>query len=297
MNGLVPEERVLRRLKRLRPEWRTSPLAGVAGTRAGMRAGTSRELLGARPYQAGDDLRDVDWSATARSGRVHVREYRHELDASLWLLVDRSASMAIGAPGKVAYACALASALGYLALSHADRVGALVFADTISTHLPVGRGHGQWRKLRQMLASPTASGRSDFTGVVDRLLAHETRRGLTVVLSDFYPADAFVPGVHRLVRSGLSVVAVHVLSDAEMKPAIDGDVELVDAETGNARAGWVGPAERARYASALARLVASIVAACTAAGARYVQVSTSTPIVRCLQVDLVRARVLSRAAP
>ena len=141
---VLPDEPVLRRLG-LRLQRGVIPEASSAGSRRGPRLGSSREFIGLRAYQFGDDLRDLDRAATLRFNRAHIRQYRQEVEASLVLLLDASSSMAFGDPSKFEYGQALAAALGGLALAHHDRVGAAVFGETLSASLPAGRGHGQWR--------------------------------------------------------------------------------------------------------------------------------------------------------
>lgn len=295
MMPLLPDEAVLRRLVRLRPEWRVGQPEGVIGTRRGPRAGPSREFLGVRPYEIGDDLRDLDWASSARFGRAHVRQYRQEVDASLLLLLDASASMAFGDPSKLDYARALAAALGYLGLAHHDRVGLAVFADRITASVPIARGHGHWRALRDLAAGVRPGGAAAFGEIVAALPRLHALRGAAIILSDFHPPDAFAAGLERLARSRLSVVALQVLGQEELEPTLEGEVELVDCETGETRIGVVGATEREVYRSALASLAAQLAVVCRDAGARHVRVSTGVPLLRCLQVTLVRAGVLARA--
>jgi uncharacterized protein (DUF58 family) len=291
---LLPDERVLRRMAGLRLQWRAGLTRSSVGSRRGSRPGSSRELLGLRAYQEGDDLRDIDWAATARFDRAHVRQYRHETDSTLLLLLDASASMGFGDPSKLDYARALACALGFLALAHHDRVGAVVFSDRVVTSLPVGRGRGQWRALADLVGDVTASGPTAFGDIAAALPRLGSPRGVALALSDFSPPEAFAAGLERLARANLSVVALHLLSREDLDPTIDGEVALVDLETGEARSGWVGAAQRAAYRSSLDRLRRQIASACEMAGGRHVEVSTATPVLRCLQETLVRAGVLTR---
>jgi uncharacterized protein (DUF58 family) len=294
MIALLPGERTLRRLERLRFETRAAPAAAPAGARRARRPGGGREFLGFRPYEIGDDLRDLDWAATLRRSRAHVRVYRQEAESSLLLLIDGSASMAFGEPAKLAYAQALAGALGYLAVAHPDRVGALAFGDGVQARLPAGRGSAQWRALRDLVGALSAAGSTSFADMPAELARLCGLRGLAVILSDFYPVEAFATGLRRLARSDLSVVALHLLSPQELDPGVDGEVELVDLETGETRSGFVGVAERAAYARALAHLRRDLAGLCRESGIRYVQASTAVPIARCLQETLVRAGVLRR---
>ena len=296
MIPLLPDEATLRRLARLRPQWRAANGAGAAGSRRGQRPGSSREFLGHRPYEPGDDVRDLDWAASLRFDRPILRLYRQEVEASLLLLVDASASMAFGDPAKLAYAQGLACALGYVALAHHDRVGALAFRDAVAARLPIGRGNGQWGALRGVMGSLAAAGPTGFSRVPAALAGLHGLHGLAVILSDFSPPEAFADGLRRLGRLPVRAVAVHLLSPQELDPALEGEVELVDCETGEVRGGWIGPAERAAYRAALAGLGARVAALCRDAGIRYAQASTAVPIARCLQDTLVRAGVLRREA-
>jgi hypothetical protein len=108
MNRLLPAEAGLRRLERLGLRWRALANQGFVESRRGPRPGSSRELLGIRAWEVGDDWRDLDWAVTARFGRPHVRVYERSVEATLVLLLDASASMSFGSPSRFEYAHALA---------------------------------------------------------------------------------------------------------------------------------------------------------------------------------------------
>ncbi len=294
MIPLLPEEPVLRRLGGLRLQWRPGGAMASGGSRRGTRAGSSRDLVGLRFYETGDDIRDIDWATTIRFDRAHVRQYRQETEGTLLLLLDASASMGFGEPAKLDYAVAVACALGFLALAHHDRVGAVVFSNRVVASLPVARGYGQWRTLAAMVAGVTAAGPTSFDDIVLALPRLGRPRGTVVVLSDFVPLEAFSAGLTRLARMNLSIVALQVLSQQELVPTVDGDIVLADVETGETRSGWVGSAERAAYRSSLDLLRRQVASACEEVGARHVEVSTSTSVLRCLQHTLVHAGILTR---
>jgi uncharacterized protein (DUF58 family) len=284
---------VLRRLTRLRLEARVSPSSVSGGTRQGMRPGSSREFFGFRAYEVGDDVRDMDWAATLRLDRPYVRVYRREVEASLLLLIDASRSMAFGEPSKLGYAQALASALGYLALAHHDRVGAAVFGNGDVTCLPLSRGEGHWAALERFVGGARAAGGSGLDGVLTAV-RRCGQPGLTVLISDLLPPETFRNALRRLALCPTTVVVIQLLSPQEIDPDVQGDLELVDLESGEARRGFVGDAERREYRAALADLRERAAAMCRRAGIRHVALSTAAPLVGCLQRDLVRAGVLRR---
>jgi len=294
MISMLPGLETLHRLTRLRVQWRAGSGAAPVGSRRGPRPGSSREFLGLRPYEVGDDVRDLDWAATLRFDRPYLRLYRQEVESSLLLVIDASASMAYGEPAKLDYAVGLACALGHIALAHSDRVGALAFNESVVASLPVGRGAGHWRAMRDAVGNLTARGAARFADVPTWLARLRGFHGLAVILSDFYPPEAFAEGLRRLARLPLRAVALQVLSPQELDPTLDGELELADCETGEMRGGWIGPAQRAAYGAALTSLNAQLEGMCREAGIRYVRTSTGVPVVRCLQDTLVRAGVLCR---
>jgi uncharacterized protein (DUF58 family) len=283
-------------LPRLRLRLRHGPGAGraPAGTPHGRRPGYSREFLGLRPYEPGDDLRDIDQAATRRFDRPYVRLYQQEVEAALLLLVDVSASMGFGEPSKLRYAQALAAALGQVALTHHDRVGAVAFGAAAGKAVPARRGAGHWRALGAFVEGLEPGGAAAFEPDVDVLAALGVMHGVVLVLSDFYPPARFAPGLRRLARCPVRAVALQILSPQELAPAIEGERLLVDVETGEARAGSIGAAERAAYRRALERLCGEVALTCREAGIGYARVSTDASVLACLQDALVRTGVLVR---
>lgn len=301
MNRLLPAEAGLRRLERLGLRWRALANQGFVESRRGPRPGSSRELLGIRAWEVGDDWRDLDWAVTARFGRPHVRVYERSVEATLVLLLDASASMSFGSPSRFEYAHALAYALAHLTLVHNDRVGVMVFADGPVATLPVGRGRAQWGAVRDFLGAQAPRAGTRLPDLPSSLAASASVR---ILISDFCTPEAFAASLPGLARRSASTVALHLLDSGDTggsdtgndgEREADEEVELVDAESGEVRAGWIGEAERAAFRDRSRAQVAQVAAMCRASGVRHVPLSTATPVLTALGRSLVGAGVLGRA--
>jgi uncharacterized protein (DUF58 family) len=153
------------------------------------------EFEESRPYVPGDDVRAIDWNATARTGTPWLKRFREERSCTLLLALDVSASMGFGTTGRTkaqtsAHAAALLAAS---AAQAGDPVGFVAFGDRVDTEIPPGRGDAHtWRVIRAAAeSSSTPRGATDLGVVADWVRVHARRRSVVVVLSDFRdPAPA-----------------------------------------------------------------------------------------------------------
>jgi uncharacterized protein (DUF58 family) len=246
--GLLDPE-FLGRLERLTLRARRLYLGREAGEKKTPRRGAGLEFAGHRGYVPGDDLRHLDWALLGRLGRAFLKVYEQEEDLTLHLVLDTSSSMGFGDPTKLHAGCRIAAALGHIALSSLDRVGAALFDGRgLSVH-PPARGKGILLALLRFLEGAAAEGPRGAAEAL-KLHAASSRAGLTVILSDFMERgilEALRP--HRFRRH--SLVLVQLLSPEELDPTLDGDLRLVDSETGEGVEVSVGPKERAAYRSRL----------------------------------------------
>jgi uncharacterized protein (DUF58 family) len=243
--GSLVDPAFLARLERL--TFRSKGLfAGLAlGERRSVLRGTGLEFAGHRGYVPGDDLRALDWAALGRLSKAFVKTFEEERDLTVHLLLDTSRSMAFGSPSKLRAASRVAAALAHVALASLDRVGAALFDGRgLRLHAPA-RGRGALFPLLAFLESAAADGPGDPEKAL-RLHAAAARPGLTVLLSDFLETravESLLP--HRARRHAL--VLVQVLAPEELDPPLEGDLKLVDSETGEELEVSVGPRERAAY--------------------------------------------------
>lgn len=222
----------LRRLGRLRLAVRRRFAGSSAGSRRSLRRGSSAEFAEHRPYYPGDDVRRIDWNAYARLEELVLRLFVAEEDLSLYLLVDRSASLAVGAPPKLTLAKEVAAALGYVALSGSERVSVHPFAGDLDTPFPPTRGRRRIGALLRYLDALEPRGDTDLGRAVDRFLARSPRPGLVAVISDFFDPGGFQTPLDRLLAQKHEPVLFQVLDREELEPTAGQDVELVDSETG-----------------------------------------------------------------
>ena len=122
------------------------PIFTEGGTRRRLRSGRGTDFLDFRAYTPGDDLRQVDWRASARRPNLLVRRYHDEAAAQWYVCLDRSASMRAPDGEKWLLAVRIAAAFLYLLLHRSNRAGLLTFSNDIDAHCPAGHGRRQYRK-------------------------------------------------------------------------------------------------------------------------------------------------------
>jgi uncharacterized protein (DUF58 family) len=193
------------------------------------------EFEESRPYVPGDDVRSIDWNATARTGVPWVKRFREERSCPVLLVLDVSASMAFGTTGRSkAQTGAWAAALLATAAARAgDPVGLVLFADRVEEALRPGRGDAHvWHLVRAAAAAaerPAAA--TDFGVVADWIRAHARRRALVVLLSDFRAGDGAERRLAVVARQH-DLVAVVIEDPRERALPAVGGIRLRGAEPG-----------------------------------------------------------------
>lgn len=232
------------------------------------RAGSGIEFLDRRDYVPGDNLRDVDWRASARSRQPLVRRYADEFSSDWSLLLDCSSSMALPETNKWPLAQQCAAAIAYLLLHLGHRVSLLAFSDRVEHMLPPGRGHSHYaailRCLRKISPAPNGSG-SNLRSCVARI----RRDSPVFVISDFLAGDGMRDGLQQLCRRGDRLHALQIVSDLDFEMPLGSSVRLRDVETGATMAAEIGAAEREQYRRDLRDFDDSLSAYCRAQRIHY----------------------------
>ncbi|MBV9300913.1 MAG: DUF58 domain-containing protein [Acidobacteriaceae bacterium] len=209
----------------------------IAGLHRSPDFGFSQEFAEYRAYTPGDDLRHVDWNVFARTERAYLKRYRGETNTEVMVLLDASASMgfASGAVSKFDYSKFLASALVYLAHLQRDSTGLVVFHDDVADFVrPSGR-QGQLMRLLHAIDRARLGKRTNFSKPFFELQQALKRRGITVLISDFFEsAENIVRTVEPLRFRGNQLVLFHVLDRGELEPRLPQAALLIDMETDEA---------------------------------------------------------------
>src|SRR5580704_9970715 len=207
----------------------------VAGLHRSPDFGFSQEFAEYRAYNPGDDLRLVDWNVYARSERLYLKRFRGETNSMLTLLLDASNSMQFGSHGvnKMDYARYLAASLFYLAIhGQRDAAGLLTFDDEIRNYIRPSTRQGQLHRLLAGLEQAEAPARTDFAKPMRYFQDFLKRRGIVIIVSDFWESpESIVRTIEPLRYNGNEVVLFHVLDPEDVRPKMNGPSILVDMET------------------------------------------------------------------
>jgi len=207
----------------------------VAGLHRSPDFGFSQEFAEYRAYSPGDDLRHVDWNVFARTERAYLKRYRGETNSLLTVLLDASESMqyASHAVNKMDYARYIAASLFYLAIhSQRDAAGLIVFDDEVRNYIRPSTRQGQLARLLSGLELAEPRARTDFAKPMLHFQEFLRRRGLVVIVSDFYESPEYIVRTIEPLRfHGNEVVLFHVLDPQEIRPELGEPVILVDLET------------------------------------------------------------------
>jgi uncharacterized protein (DUF58 family) len=272
----------------------------VPGEHLTPQVGSGTELAMIRPYFPGDDVRHIDWNATARLREPHVRVHVGERALTAWLVLDVSASMTFGTADrrKADVAEGVALAVGHVATRRGNRLGVLAFGAGEPRMLRPRQGRlGLLALLAELRrgAEADGAGATSLGFALERVAALGRQRGLVVIVSDFRgPRDW--EGPLRALRARHGVMAVEIVDPREQELVSAGDLWLVDPETGRqVHVDTRRKKLRARFAAAAAADREEVARMLRGTGADHVVLSTEGDWLRTFASHLRRGEVALRA--
>jgi uncharacterized protein (DUF58 family) len=276
-------ERLLRRL-----EWRViRRLDGrLQGDYRTFLRGAGVDVTDLREYEPGDDVRHIDWNVTARMDSPHVRTFLEDRELTAWLLLDRSPSMGFGPTerSKEAVLIDVATTLARVLTRGGNRVGAILFNNTVEETIPPRSGRNQVLRLtRQLLKPATATGdTTDLSRLIRAGAAVARRRSLVFLISDFISEPGWERGI-ALLTDRHEVVAIRLVDRRELELPDAGMIVVEDAETGELLSvDTSDPEFRRRFHLAAMAREDALRSAAKRAGIPLYEISTEDDLVRAL---------------
>jgi uncharacterized protein (DUF58 family) len=223
----------------LRLEWRVLRRVDgrIQGNYRTPYRGSGMDFAGLREYVETDDARHIDWNATARLNSPQIREFTEDRDLTVWLVLDRSASMNVGAPGrgKQDVVTELAMVLARLFGRGSNRIGAILHDGDKSRIVPPGTGRGHalriGHELMRVSSAAPATSTTDFAAMLTATATMARRRSLIIIVSDFIGTGDWDKPLLRLVYRH-DVVALRVMDATDDEIPDAGLIIVEDAETG-----------------------------------------------------------------
>ncbi len=229
---MIPKE-ILKKVKQI--QIRSSRLVNdvLAGEYVSVFKGRGMEFDEVREYQAGDDIRTIDWNVTARLGHPYIKRYTEERELTIMFLVDLSFSGEFGSMKqfKNEIATEICAVLAFSAVRNNDKVGLILFTDKIEKFVPPKKGKTHvLRVIREVLYYKPENKGTDISIALEYLLKVTKRKTVCFLLSDFI-TEGFERAL-RIANKRHDMVAVSITDPRELEIPNVGFVELEDAETG-----------------------------------------------------------------
>ncbi|MBA2657431.1 MAG: DUF58 domain-containing protein [Tatlockia sp.] len=221
LNELISLRRLVRRVN-YKPEYS----AAHSGAHLSKLRGRGMDFAEVRNYQAGDEIRHMEWRVTARTGRPHVKIYQEERELPTVILSDFNPSMFFGT--RIAYksviAARLAALITWTVVNQGDRVGGLVFsASEHNEFIPRSRDMGALPLLASLSqythqdAKPYAKAQP-LSEILIRLRRVTRPGSILVLISDFYNLDADCERHLSRLRAHSNILAYHICDPLELAP-------------------------------------------------------------------------------
>lgn len=200
--------------------------------------GFSVEFAEHRQYMPGDEIRHIDWKVYGRTNRHYIKQYEEETNLKGYIILDGSASMGYRSGNSISkfdYAVSLAAALSLLMIRQQDAVGAAVYDTELRGYLPPRSRTGYIQEILKLLTSarPASGAGTGTARSLNRIAERIKRRGLVVVLSDFFDdPDEVITALKHFRHKQNEVLAMQVLDPMERTFNFGNDATFRDMETG-----------------------------------------------------------------
>ncbi|MBM3811900.1 MAG: DUF58 domain-containing protein [Acidimicrobiia bacterium] len=272
------DRKFLEKLERLTIRWRKSFPGLVGGHNSSRFAGPGQEFLDHRHFHHGDDLRAVNWRAYLRLEKLFLKMFQIEPRVPVRLLLDTSLSMTTGSASKFAYARRLAAALAYVGLVRLDTMVIVPFSGTLGEPHTCSGGRHRFSPVADFLTALTPHGQTDFLQVARQFVNRYMQRGLLVIVSDFLSAQDCEKPLQYLAEFGHELFLVQLWAEEDRTPPWDGELELLDVETGQRLNLDFDAEARLRYTEEFDTHGDQVQKVALRNGGRYVGIPTSMPV-------------------
>ena len=235
---------VLKEVRRIQIVARRQVNDLLAGEYLSVFKGRGMEFDTVREYVPGDEIRNIDWNVTARTGTPYVKTFCEERELTVLLAVDISASGSFGSQrlSKLDTAVEVAAVLMFTALKNQDKVGLLFFADEVVKYIPPRKGRGNvLRLIRELIACEPIKAATDISRALEFLGRVQRRRCVVFLMSDFLSPDcsrelAIANQRHDCVAVTLSDPREQTLPDVGFLVLRDAETdELIELDTRHPR--------------------------------------------------------------
>lgn len=197
--------------------------------------GFSVEFIEHRQYMPGDEIKHIDWKAYGKTDRFYIKQFEEETNLKSYLIVDASRSMDYASKGnikKFEYASYIAAALSYLMIEQRDAAGLILFDETVRISLPPRATRSYLKELLKELESAQPGKKTETAASLHRIAEQIKRRGLVIVLSDFFDKpESVMTALKHFRHKGNEVIVMQVLDPLERSFAFGGDAIFKDLET------------------------------------------------------------------
>lgn len=258
--------------------------------------GFSVEFAEHRQYMPGDEIKHLDWKIYGKTNRFYVKQYEDETNLRCMVIVDASASMKYASKGHISkfeYASSLAGAISFLMMRQQDAAGLALYDTDIRAFLPPRSKRSYIQEILRTLDATEPSNTTGTAGALDRLAERISRRGLIVIISDFFDdLSSIVSALKRFRHSAHEIIVFQVLDPRERDFKFGADATFRDMETGEEMVTQPYQIQKS-YAAAVQHFTDELKRECRQRNIDYVLVDTAEPFDTALVQYLNKRRKIS----
>ncbi|GMQ60079.1 DUF58 domain-containing protein [Vallitalea sediminicola] len=287
MNEQIFTSDFINKLEKLSISVKSIATYGLAGSRKSKAKGMSVEFSDYREYAPSDDFRRIDWNAYGRFKKLYVKLFMEEKEAVFRIFIDNSRSMSFNS--KNVTALRLAAAFSYIALNNLDKV---LINPLISNESNIFLGQGKNSFMKYISYLENISFDSHETSFSGLKKMNFNGSGISIILSDLFTDENIEDVIKFLAYNKQQILVLHILSEEETNPRIDGKLKLVDSETGQEKNLVMTPRLIKKYKENVKKFSNNINDICSKYGASYVNIKSTDSIEKVILEDLIGTFVM-----
>ncbi|MBW2972532.1 DUF58 domain-containing protein [Candidatus Woesearchaeota archaeon] len=252
-------------------------ISNYAGSRQSKNYGTGLVFYDYKDYVPGDDFRAIDWKVYGRTDDLYIRRYEEERNMRIHVVIDASASMNFGTKfKKFEYASMVGVGFCYMALRNNESFEVSTFAEDLNI-FRAKKGMNKLVSVVDTLNRITPKGKSLFDQSIQKYKSAIRTKALVIIISDFlFDPEQLRETLYRFKKS--EVLIVQVLDSSERELSMEGDIILHDSESSDQMRTFISNRVIENYSERLLDHIYNIKKICDSMNAKFLSVSTETPI-------------------